>query len=352
MGILLCASLVHIFMPVESFPIADKIISLPGQPQVSFQQFAGYIFVDEKQERALFYYFVEAETQPASKPLVLWLNGGPGCSSIGEGAFVEHGPFRPSGDILVKNEYSWNKEANILYLESPAGVGFSYSTNKSFYTYVDDVITARDNLIFLQHWFTKFPEYQDRDFFLTGESYAGHYVPQLAQLIVQSDLKFNLKGIATGNPLLDYINDFNSQDGYYWSHGLISDFVYELLTKVCNSSKLFRENIEGSMSPACAFVNTQVSNALIDYIDQDNVIGDVCLSSVQSQINMLYHPIRSRLQTLSSLHSKSDTPSRQEAKEKEDVCADENTYKYLNKKDVQKALHAQLVGIDKWSLCS
>ena len=63
-------------MPVESFPIADKIISLPGQPQVSFQQFAGYIFVDEKQERALFYYFVEAETQPASKPLVLWLNGG------------------------------------------------------------------------------------------------------------------------------------------------------------------------------------------------------------------------------------------------------------------------------------
>jgi serine carboxypeptidase-like clade 2 len=55
---------VHIFMPVESFPIADKIISLPGQPQVSFQQFAGYIFVDEKQERALFYYFVEAETQP------------------------------------------------------------------------------------------------------------------------------------------------------------------------------------------------------------------------------------------------------------------------------------------------
>jgi serine carboxypeptidase-like clade 2 len=70
------AFLVQIYMPVESFPIADKIISLPGQPQVSFQQFAGYITVDEKQQRALFYYFVEAEAQPASKPLVLWLNGG------------------------------------------------------------------------------------------------------------------------------------------------------------------------------------------------------------------------------------------------------------------------------------
>ena len=113
-----------------------------------------------------------------------------------------------------------------------------------------------------------------------------------------------------GNPLLDYINDFNSKDNYYWSNGLISDFVYEL-SKVCNRSTSFREYTEGSISPACAFVNTQVSNALIDYVDQYNVIGDVCLSSVQSQIDMLYHPIRSRFQTLSSLHSKSDTPSQQ-----------------------------------------
>ena len=75
-SIILCASLVQIFMPVEAFPIAHKIKSLPGQPQVSFQQYAGYITIDEKQKRALFYYFVEAEAQPASKPLVLWLHGG------------------------------------------------------------------------------------------------------------------------------------------------------------------------------------------------------------------------------------------------------------------------------------
>ena len=73
---MICASLVQIFMTVESFRIDDKITSLPGQPQVSFQQFSGYITVDEKQNRALFYYFVEAESQPGSKPLVLWLNGG------------------------------------------------------------------------------------------------------------------------------------------------------------------------------------------------------------------------------------------------------------------------------------
>nr|POE65524.1 serine carboxypeptidase-like 46 [Quercus suber] len=208
-------------MPVEPFPIADKITSLSGQPQVSFQQFAGYITVDEKQNRALFYYFVEAESQLASKPLVLWLNGGPGCSSVGAGALLEHGPFKVRGDNLVRNEYNWNKEANVLYLESPAGVGFSYSANKSFYTYVNDEITARDNLIFLQRWFAKYPEYRGKDFFIAGESYAGHYVPQLAQLIIQSNLKINLKGIAVGNALLDFTIDFNSRDEYYWSHGLI-----------------------------------------------------------------------------------------------------------------------------------
>ena len=73
---IICASLVQIFIAVESFPRQDRITSLPGQPQVSFQQFSGYFTMDEKQQRSLIYYFVEAETWPASKPLVLWLNGG------------------------------------------------------------------------------------------------------------------------------------------------------------------------------------------------------------------------------------------------------------------------------------
>ncbi|KAK9987101.1 hypothetical protein SO802_032052 [Lithocarpus litseifolius] len=353
MGII-CASLVHIFMAVESFPIADRITSLPGQPQVSFQQFSGYVTVDEKQQRSLFYYFVEAETQPASKPLALWLNGGPGCSSIGAGAFVEHGPFRPNGDSgnLVKNEYSWNREANMLYLESPAGVGFSYSANASFYTHVNDTITAQDNLIFLQNWFAKFPEYQDNDFFITGESYAGHYVPQLAQLIIQSGLKFNLKGINSWNPLLELGIDFNSGDQYYWSHGVISDATYALLNRVCNSSEMFREAIRGTISPACAFVNIQVSKELTDFIDKYNVNGDVCISNGQPQMGFLYQPFRSRFQTLSSPHSESNPPTQQQSNENEDVCAIENTIKYLNRKDVQKALHAQVVGFDvHWSIC-
>ncbi|GLT71305.1 hypothetical protein SLA2020_433360 [Shorea laevis] len=331
----ICLSLLQIFMAVESFPVADKITSLPGQPKVGFQQFAGYITVDEKQQRALFYYFVEAEAEPASKPLVLWLNGGPGCSSVGAGAFLEHGPFKPSGDGLLRNEYSWNKEANMLYLESPAGVGFSYSAHKSFYNYVNDEITARDSLIFLQR------------------CYGGHYVPQLAQLIVQSKVKFNLKGIAIGNPLLEFNTDFNSVDEYYWSHGLISDGVYELLTQVCNRSEIIRGNRRNSLSPACFFVAIQLQKELENSVDVYNVIGnDHCLEN-QSQMASLYQPLSSRIQALLPLHSQPNALGEQQVKEKEDVvCPEKTIAKYLNRKDVQQALHARLVGVNQWTLCS
>ncbi|KAG4925262.1 hypothetical protein JHK87_050802 [Glycine soja] len=90
---------------------------------------------------ALFYYFVESKTDPASKPLVLWLNGGPGCSSLGVGAFSENGPFRPNGEVLIKNEYSWNKETNMLYLETPVGEGFSYAKGGSSYDSANDETT-------------------------------------------------------------------------------------------------------------------------------------------------------------------------------------------------------------------
>ncbi|KAL9425100.1 hypothetical protein AB3S75_032101 [Citrus x aurantiifolia] len=318
-------------LTAKSVPQADKIISLPGQPQASFQQYAGYITIDEKQQRALFYYFVEAATEAASKPLVLWLNGGPGCSSIGAGAFCEHGPFKPSGDTLLRNEYSWNKEANMLYLESPAGVGFSYSANKSFYGSVNDAIAARDNLAFLEGWYEKFTEYKNREFFITGESYAGHYVPQLAQLIIQSNMKFNLKGIAIGNPLLEFNTDFNSRAEFLWSHGLISDSTYDIFTRVCNYSQIRRQYASGSLTAVCSQVISQVSREISRFVDTYDVTLDVCLPSVLLQSKML-----SQLQD----------------KEEIDVCVEDETTKYLNRKDVQKALHAQLIGVTSWTVCS
>lgn len=329
--LLLLLSTIHMLAVVDSQPAGDKISTLPGQPKVAFQQFSGYISIDEKQERSLFYYFVQAETNADSRPLVLWLNGGPGCSSVGAGAFVEHGPFRPRGNVLLKNEYSWNKEANMLYLESPAGVGFSYSTNKSFYDYVNDEMTAQDSLVFLQHWFEKFPQYKDRDFLISGESYGGHYVPQLAQLIVKSKAKINLKGIAIGNPLLEFNTDFNSRGEYFWSHGLISDATYDLFNTVCNYSQIRRQSTKGALTPDCSRVISQASNEIGRLIDTYDVTLDVCLSSDLTQSKIL---------------------DKTHESEKVDVCVEEETTVYLNRKDVQKALHARLVGVTRWATCS
>lgn len=92
----------------------DKIVKLPGQPgNVTFSQYSGYVTVDPGAGRALFYWLMEVPRRlgPASKPLVLWLNGGPGCSSVAYGASEEVGPFRvrPNGKTLYLNPYAWNR---------------------------------------------------------------------------------------------------------------------------------------------------------------------------------------------------------------------------------------------------
>ncbi|VFQ72126.1 unnamed protein product [Cuscuta campestris] len=153
---------------------------LPGQPSggggkpLSFKQYGGYVNVDKRNGRSLFYYFAEARKEPHTKPLVLWLNGGPGCSSLGAGAFLEIGPFgvHPDAKTLYARKFAWNRVANVLFLESPAGVGFSYSNTSSDIVESGDKRTAQDSLKFLLNWFERYPQYKTRNFYIAGESYA------------------------------------------------------------------------------------------------------------------------------------------------------------------------------------
>ena len=100
---------------------------------------------------------------------------------------------------MTNNWFSF-PAANVLFLESPAGVGFSYSNTTSDYEKSGDKRTAEDNYVFLVNWLERFSEYKDREFYISGESYAGHYVPELAHTILYHNKKakktiINLKGI-------------------------------------------------------------------------------------------------------------------------------------------------------------
>jgi serine carboxypeptidase-like clade 2 len=139
--------------------------------------FSGYVTVDQSAGRALFYFFVPIVSgDPATAPLLLWLNGGPGCSSIGGGLMTELGPWYPTSataPTLTPNPYTWAKVANVLFLESPACVGFSYSNTSSDCLTAGDARSAADIYTFLQGFLVKYPQFAKSPFYISGESYGG-----------------------------------------------------------------------------------------------------------------------------------------------------------------------------------
>ncbi|RWR91217.1 serine carboxypeptidase 24 [Cinnamomum micranthum f. kanehirae] len=316
----------------------DRIESLPGQPTVNFSQFSGYVKVNQKHGRSLFYWLTEASIDPATKPLILWLNGGPGCSSIAYGASEEIGPFRinKTGSKLYLNKYSWNREANILFLESPAGVGFSYSNTSSDLKDSGDERTARDALIFLLRWFERFPQYKHRDFYIAGESYAGHYVPQLAKKIhdhnkVSSKPFINLKGFLVGNAVIDNQYDNIGTVTYWWSHAIISDATYQSIRSLCNFTGT-------SNTPACDHAINYAMNHEFGNIDQYNIYTPSCAMPSDMSFN--------RSRRLKNILLRGRVYGY-------DPCTENYAEKYFNRLDVQRAMHANLTGIPyKWTACS
>ena len=230
----------------------DLISSLPGYGpagKTPSKQYSGLMAADEAKTVFLHYWFVESTGNPQTDPLAMWMNGGPGCSSL-EGFLTELGPFSFTGERdangipeMADNPYAWTTVSSVLFLEQPAGVGFSYAVNGSVVS--DDWIQSQNTYGFLLNWFAAFPEYKNNDFFITGESYAGIYVPTLANRILDGNeagnAHINLKGIAVGNGctghsvgtcgngpereqiLLDFLH----------GHGMVSATAYERVYDLC-----------------------------------------------------------------------------------------------------------------------
>ena len=117
----------------------------------------------------------------------MWLNGGPGSTSL-LGLFFENGPYYLSSDNNIENrtDGNWNQQYNVLYLDQPVGTGYSIAGSESAYANSEDDV-ATDMYYFLQEWFKAYPQYKDAPFFITGESYAGHYIPALATTILMEN---------------------------------------------------------------------------------------------------------------------------------------------------------------------
>lgn len=137
----------------------------------------------------------------------MWLTGGPGCASE-LAIFFENGPYQINDDLtLKKNEYAWNNHANMLYVDQPVGTGFSKAKITDYVKNETEI--AEDFYLFMTKFVETYPEFKGRPLYITGESYAGHYIPSISAYIhKQQNADLNLQGFAIGNgwtdPLLQY----------------------------------------------------------------------------------------------------------------------------------------------------
>ena len=163
-----------ILITFSNSSVEDDIVGEIPDYSYRGRLYSGYL--SSSTVKQFHYMFNLASEDYENKPLVLWLNGGPGCSSL-EGWASENGPMKlDSKGKFNMNEYSWNKVANMLYMESPGDVGFSYIDSKLDYELeINDDIAAQDNFNALQDFFKKFPSFKGKDFYISGESYAGIY---------------------------------------------------------------------------------------------------------------------------------------------------------------------------------
>ena len=185
------------------------------------------------------------------------------------GFFTEMGPFRPQQDMnLTLNPWSWNRISNMVFIEAPCYVGFSYSSatgdrphlepscQQSFYEYPkcchdsadkynldhcnDDEGTASDNYDLIQAFYTRYPAYKTNDLYISSESYGGHYMPTLAMKIVHENNKttnqtnvLNFKGFAVGNPYTTTYSGELAMLETFWYRQLIAEPTWKAFQTTC-----------------------------------------------------------------------------------------------------------------------
>ncbi|WWC64204.1 uncharacterized protein I303_106812 [Kwoniella dejecticola CBS 10117] len=210
-----------------AFPLHRLRVVQPELCDPTVNQLSGYLDISETKH--LFFWFQESRSNPAKDPLVTWLNGGPGCSST-TGLLFELGGcnIAEKGENVTFNKFAWNDAANVIYLDQPVGVGFSYSDEGEVN---NSPAAAEDVYAFLILFISKFKQYSKQEFHIAGESYAGTYIPNIASVIYKNNLaldlaptpsvpKLNFASVMIGNGLTDPHAQFGSVPDWACDHSL------------------------------------------------------------------------------------------------------------------------------------
>jgi len=218
----------------------------------------------------------------------------------------ENGPWvmENGSDYFIPNPYSWNLKANVMYLESPAGVGYSYcDADLPGDCVFDDPTTADDNLIAVLEWFELFPEYKNHQLYLSGESYAGIYVPYLAKRIYDYNqenisnagvFKPNLIGFAVGNGVTNW--EYDCTPAFvtmgYW-HALYSEELYNKMNAHnCDYGGVLLNNT----SSICLTYYLQFE-ALVRDVDIYNIFGICWGTSLNPALEFTESDTREKIYT-------------------------------------------------------
>jgi carboxypeptidase C (cathepsin A) len=351
----------------------DLVDNLPDFPYGG-RMFSGYLNLSSPLKK-LHYVFVESQRDREKDPLILWLNGGPGCSSL-LGWAQENGPasFKEGSTEFQINPYSWNKIANVLYLESPAGVGFStINSNRDYDWSVDDQSSGKQNLEALLDFFKKFPNYRNNDLYISGESYAGIYVPVLVSKILDwnehqifDNFKINLKGMIIGNGVTDWAVDTEpALMDFAFTHSLYS---YELREEFLNQCKVQKDKDK------CRIIKDKI----LEVIDDVNIYDiyrkcfdeekKIKLSSDFFSFSDFYEETSNKKRYIYTPWVFSEDKQRKEETDNEFLtylsednkskmsygsapCVDTlGPYIYFNRDDVKRALNVDISL--KWEMCS
>ncbi|GFQ95351.1 lysosomal protective protein [Trichonephila clavata] len=232
--------------------------------------------------------------------------------------------------------------ANVIFLETPAEVGFSYDDNKKYST--DDDETSFANYAALQHFFEKFPQFKINEFYVIGESYGGVYASTLSVRILEGPANINLKGFAIGNGFLDREMLANSLVFFIYYHGLVDTELWKNLTKHCCGDKASQEscNFVGYVSSDCETQVIKVTDFLqnkglnIYNLYSECHSGDPNSRYVFDKRNMLrYLPKSQKGRDVSY----------------DPTCLNSsNVRKWINQPLVRKAIHIPS-HIQNWKLC-